>query len=257
MKNKVNMKDMQLLLPDYISGSLNVEETRIIEDAIKSNTEISEMYNEMKSAFKFVESVKSEEPVPQYWNNLLPRIHERMEARKEKKLFNKPVPVLWKVLVPIAAVILIALIYRVAFISEKQYTEKKENIIQPQPEKEQKQVNPQIIENESKEEAENIEKEPNTERVPRNHFKVNKKEHPEKEILISENENLANENNNDIIDQNEKKLIDEFASVDINALTYVTGPEIEEQSEELEHEVEKLSSNEKEDLLKDISNLNM
>jgi anti-sigma-K factor RskA len=133
MKNKVNMKDIHLLLPDYIAGSLNADDARNVENAIKSNVEISEMYNKMKSAFEFVESVRSEEPVPQYWNNLLPRIHERLETRLEKKFFGKQVSVIWKVLVPIAAVILIALIYRVVFISENQYTEKNEIIIQKEP----------------------------------------------------------------------------------------------------------------------------
>jgi len=254
MKNKINIKEIQILLPDYITGSLNSEEVKVVEEAIRTNTEISKLYNQMKGAFEFVESVKQVEPVPQYWNNLLPKIHERIEAKRNKKIFNIFESVIWlfkspvfrRVLVPIAAVIIIALIYRVAFISEKQYTEKKENIIE-KPENKQEQV-PQINpQNENKEEANKIEKTKNVIQTPRIHFKMNKPEYAEKETLKGENDK-------DILD---KKLIEEFASMDINEINNISVQEVVGQSEELEREVEMLSNNEKDDLLKDISNLNL
>lgn len=258
MKNKINIKEVQLLLPDYITGSLDAMQKESVENAIKSNPEISKMYNEMKNAFEFVGSVKSEEPLPQYWTNLLPRIHERIEAKQERKLFNKPVPVIWRVLVPIAAIILIAILYKVVFISEKQYTEKKENIIQqeqPQEQpkeqlKEHENVIPKQNTNESKKEVSNDKENIEKIKTPRVHSRMHEPE-------TIEPEKLAKEDDNDILKQKDNKLIDEFASLDMNDLTYITDSEAEGQSEEMENEVEKLNNKEKEDLIIDISNLNM
>ena len=177
MAKKLNIEDIKLLIPDYITGSLSGEEFASVDNAIKNNPEIASLYSDMKSALEFVENVKFEEPVPQYWNNLLPKIHEKIEARNEKKLFKNPIPLIWKILVPVAAIILIAVIYRIATTPENQIT--KENIPNIQNEKPMEQQNPLAEQQkpiDTVTNAENKNNDEQTEKKQHRQYKVESKE---------------------------------------------------------------------------------
>src|SRR5437667_1764759 len=88
----------------------------------------------MKAALDFAGSIKFQEPSQQYWNNLLPRIHQRIESEKDRKAARNPLSILWKILVPVAAVIIIFIIYQLATSPENQivknntYIEEKKEI---------------------------------------------------------------------------------------------------------------------------------
>ncbi|MBE2226341.1 MAG: zf-HC2 domain-containing protein [Ignavibacteria bacterium] len=125
MNSKLNIEEIQLLIPDYISGELSDSERSLVESALSESAELNEFYIEMKETLNFVSSVKFTEPAPQYWNTLLPRIHEKIENRQSKGFSWDNVTALWKVLVPVAAVILIALVYFLVKPSATQLTEEK------------------------------------------------------------------------------------------------------------------------------------
>jgi hypothetical protein len=114
MDNKINIEEIKYLIPDYITGSLSQEEAKLAEEAIAKYPEINSLYNEMKAAFEITKNVKYEEPAPQYWNNLLPKIHQKIEERETSGVKN-PFAVIWKILVPVAAVILLFLVYQIYF----------------------------------------------------------------------------------------------------------------------------------------------
>ena len=243
----MKIEDIKILIPDYITGSLNKEEAEIVENAIRSNNEIADLYNEMKNAFDFVNDVKFDEPMPQYWNNLLPRIHEKIEAKEQKGLFKAPIPLLWKILLPVAAVILIFIIYKIAYTPETQFTQKKIDTIQQQTQKEQN--TEKKIEPVEKQQAENnIEPKLNVKQT------INKRYH------FTENNKFEKSSDQDNLAQNEQKtesteteLLDAFASVDANDIATLTETEGTGIDEELINEMDKLNSNDKEIILEELS----
>ncbi len=252
MNKKLNIEEIKELLPDYITGSLSWEEAALVQDTIKTNTEIAELYADMKGALEFVGSVKFEEPVPQYWNNLLPRIHERIEAKEDKKLFKNPIPLLWKILVPVAAIILIAIIYKLSVSPENQITQDKTKNTQQEKievpdnktQNEKKQVDVSKIEDKAKD---NLNKS-----TPVKKSRVLKNED---KIQINDEHNLAQKENN--IEEQELNLLKEFRAEEFNDLSDISEVDANTQDEELENEIEKLSSADKSALLDEISNSNL
>lgn len=125
MKNKQDIEEIRLMIPDYVTGSLGENEMKAVEGAISENAELREFYLEMKDAFEFVGKVNPEEPSPAYWNSLIPRIHERIEQQQSAGFSWEKLSVFWKVFAPVAALLLIAVIYLALRPSEVQITEDK------------------------------------------------------------------------------------------------------------------------------------
>ncbi|MBE2219316.1 MAG: hypothetical protein IAE90_13980 [Ignavibacteria bacterium] len=125
MNNKLNIEEIKLLIPDYVTGSLDKSENLVIEKAISENHEIHDFYMEMKDTLAYVETVKLEEPSPVYWNNLLPRIHEKIEQQQSAGFSWEKLSVFWKVFAPVAAIVLIAVLYFALRPSDIQLTEDK------------------------------------------------------------------------------------------------------------------------------------
>jgi hypothetical protein len=126
MGGKVNIKEIEKMLPDYISGKLDEGNFQEVEKAISKSSELTARYDELKQIFEFMKTRKLEQPSPQYWNNLLPRIHERIESKKANVLH---VPgYVWKLLLPAAAVILIFIIYRTLTLPGRQITQERRDL---------------------------------------------------------------------------------------------------------------------------------
>src|SRR3990170_3416367 len=107
----INIEEIKLQLPDYLMGRLNAQEAKTIEDAVKESDELKHLLEEMGGTLNFLSTVKLKKPEPQYWATILPRIHERIDEAAEKRFsWDKPA-LYWKVIVPAAAVILIAVFY--------------------------------------------------------------------------------------------------------------------------------------------------
>src|SRR4030095_4019705 len=111
MSSKLNIEELKHLIADYITGQSDEQEKALVEKALSESAELRELYDEIKKTLEFVTTVKAAEPPEQYWNSLLQRIHQRIEAEEARKFSWDKVPAVWKVLVPIAAIVLIALIY--------------------------------------------------------------------------------------------------------------------------------------------------
>jgi hypothetical protein len=129
MKKKLNIEEIRLLIPDYVSNSLSENEKKLVEEALSLSPELNEFYKEIKGTFEFVSSVKYQEPAPQYWNSLLTRIHQRIDEKDAKVYARNPFAVIWKVAVPVAAVVLIFIIYSIFTSPEPDITDRNKVVI--------------------------------------------------------------------------------------------------------------------------------
>ena len=253
MKSNLNIEEIQLMIPDYISGELSDEEKALVEGAMKESAELRQFYSEMKETFNFVGSVKFTEPAPQYWNSLLPRIHEKIESRESKAFSWDKVSAIWKVLVPIAAVILIALVYYIVKPTNTQLTEDKkiENIKKDSSKdndnnpKEEKQVEKKNENNLTNEQDKSAEK----------HNVILKRNNIQKNDNIVKDEEKS-VNNNDVVKETVK---DEQLAVDVDieeTSIFATG-EAAGFDEEIENELKNLNDSEQSQLLDEIINSNL
>lgn len=119
MKNN-NKRYEELLfdLPDYISGKI-IDRARIseIENQIKSDAEFRSEYENLKLTFNTLENIKFEEPSDAFFNNLLPKIHQRInekESPQEHKvsIWDRFFPVL-KYVLPVLVLITFVYIYNI------------------------------------------------------------------------------------------------------------------------------------------------
>src|SRR5260221_14107036 len=107
MNNKLNIEELKYLVPDYISGLLSDAEKTLVENALKESDELKNFYEEVKGIFEFVSNVKFEEPPAQYFNNLLPRIHQKIELSSAKRFACSNIAAIWKIIIPAVAVLLV------------------------------------------------------------------------------------------------------------------------------------------------------
>ncbi len=251
MNNKLNIEEIQLMIPDYISGGLSESERILVESAISESAELKKFYYEMNETFSFVSSVKFTEPAPQYWNSLLPRIHEKIESRETKGFSWDKVSAVWKVLVPIAAVILIALVYYIVKPSNTQLTEEKkiENIKKDSSkdnnEIKEKQVENKKEDNLTNEQDKSVEKQNII--IKRDNVKRN-------DNIVKDEEKSVN--NNDLVKETVK---DEQLAVEVDieeTSIFATG-EAAGFDEEIENELKNLNDTEQSQLLDEIINSNL
>lgn len=115
MNKKINIKEIEQMLPDFISGKLSENDRKKVRESLEIYPELNAQYLEFKKVMEFVSSVKFEEPSPQYWVNLPSRIHDKIEQRKQSKkpiLFEGFAVSWWKIALPAAALVLIFVIYK-------------------------------------------------------------------------------------------------------------------------------------------------
>lgn len=264
-KKKINIEEIKLLIPDYMTGSLNEKDRKVVEDAMSNSKELQQFCNEVRDTLQFVKTVKVEEPLPQYWNNLLPRIHQRMEEKEQNKLFGfrKPMSLAWKILLPVAAVILIFIIYRIATTPGTQYTVKEKivktdtNTIPFQKYTEQAPKENPIFEEKSK--ANNIELKPHN--VYRKGYNKENRPFPNEENIV-ENKKQGEENNlySELMleeDTASDISISEFSSLDLKVTQVFSEVQLGTFDEEMDNELDRLNNAEKDKLLNDLENTNL
>lgn len=263
---KINIEEIKLLMPDYVTGTLNEKDRRLVDDALKESAELRDFFNEVSNTLQFVKTVKLEEPLPQYWNNLLPRIHQRIEEREQKKLFGfrKSKSLAWKIILPVAAVILIFIIYRIAFTPGTQYTSKEKVVktdtstIQSPKNKEQTPKEKPNLEEKSK--ANNIELKPHN--VSRNRYNEMNKSFINEENIVENKKQIEENNLSSELNLEEDTTADisvgsEFSSLDLRDTQVFSEAQPGMFDEEMDNELERLNNVEKDKLLNDLENTNL
>jgi len=253
MTDKVkNIEEIKLLFPDYILGRLNEQEVKAVEDAINNSDELKLLLEEMGGTFNFLGNVKFTEPEPQYWQTLLPRIHQRLEEAEEKRFSWDKLAVYWKFVIPAAAVILIAIFYFAILNKSNDSTitkkENKEKIIDTSKSTEKKE--------EIKKET--VKEENNVDNKKSNHDRYNDNKH---KILKDIKEQFTDSKDNEIKKTDEIKKED-FINNDIESAI-----NLEEESilvggaggidDEMDRELNMLSNKEQELLIEELSKSNL
>lgn len=262
MKDKSNIEDIKQLIPDYITGSLDESEKFEVEKALQESSDLKSFYSDMKDTFEFVGNVKFEEPSPQYWSTLLPRIHEKIDARQSKKFSWGNIAAFWKIAVPVAAVIVIFMVYRVLISPEKQITNKENK---DKLELINKDTSGNIENKKDEQNKQTMEHKDNTaDNNEEDNDEQGNNQNPIRHIYVNpENENVSEDNNDMKMDENRKNDDvhtdkDMLASIDsddvLSVLSTGTPGTIDE---ETEHEINKLNNSEKDELLKELQMSNL
>lgn len=258
IKKKYNIEEIKQLMPDYIMGRLNSDEKDIVEKAMESSPELKSLFDEISGTIGFVNNVKIKEPEKQYWVNLLPRIHERIEHADAKQFSWDRLVSYWKIAVPVAAVILIAIIYFTVInkqqgptiTEERKELKKTDSLIEN--------LNKEIQKNEIVKDKEQIEKPENITELKK-HRKLNLSAEQftavkEKQILKKEEQ----DNNDDIASENLEEIV--------RSTGRVFDPMSEESAfiggaggldDETEEQLGRLNENEQEVLIKELKNSNL
>lgn len=261
MNSKLNTEEIKFMIPDYITGTLNDTERAQVDEALKNSSELQEFYSEMKGTFELVSSVKYTEPAPQYWNSLLPRIHDRIESREAKGFSWDNISAIWKVLVPIAAVILIAVIYYIAKPSETQLTDKKKT----EEIKKNEQIKNDTSKDENNSKNEKIEQNKVTEEKKNDNIVKEQNLQNNKSYIIKKNSvkpdnataNKEVKDDNKIIKEIPEVVKDEQLASDIEETSLFADGEASGFDEETESDLKKLNDNEQQLLLKELENTNL
>lgn len=256
MNNKLNIEELKYLIPDYITGQITDADKAAVEEALKESAELMEFHSELKGTFAFVDTVQLEEPSPQYFTNLLPRIHQRIEDGEAKKFSWDKITAFWKVLVPVATIVVIALVYYMVKQSDTQLTKddqkKIENI-----KKDSSKDN-----NKPEEKKQPESQKPELKQPEDNNIVKQKENHKpyvkERNVFTPENkstakeETPANDNNNQQLPVNE-----DVAAIEVEDISVFSTGESAGIDEELENDLKKLDNKEQDVLLKELQNSNL
>jgi len=245
MKNKQKIEEIKLLIPDYVTGSLSGEESNTVKNAIENSSELRELYTLMKNALEFTDSVKFEEPALQYWNNLLPRIHQKIDERGQQLLAKSPLSYIWKILVPVAAVVLIFIVYRISYSPAPDIAQI-----------ENKKYQQEIIDTKDtvKKEIEPVQTKKNTDPVMTKNNTIRRNKINIKKTNVEKKENNENENitkTDILIKQNGKN--GDYASLAIDELTIFGAGAPGILDEDIDDEVDKLTDSDREVFLEELN----
>ena len=73
------------LLPEYHEGSLTDEDSRSVEEHLSGCSDCRQASESIAFAFSGLRREEALEIPPHYFNNFLPRLHERIDARQERR----------------------------------------------------------------------------------------------------------------------------------------------------------------------------
>ena len=127
-----NLNNLSYLIPDYINGNIDDKEVlSVIENEININPEFKKIYENFRNTLNFIHSVNVSEPPDYYFNTILPRINNRIDARSKSGFslisYLRNIRSHWKYLIPALPVILILLIYRISFYKITNIADSSEN----------------------------------------------------------------------------------------------------------------------------------
>jgi hypothetical protein len=258
MNNKLNREDIELMIPDYITGSLNETEMKIVEEALDNSAELREFYSEMKGALDIAHSVKFEDPPQAYFNNLLPRIHEKIESRQSKRSLWDSISIVWKIAVPVAAVLLVFVVYQLLTSPEGQLTKKETEKVLPKTDTslmkkdvQEQNKNTEIKKEEPKPEEDMISDRNNEKRGTRKSIQRIDKQN-------SRNKELPDEMKNEEIKiENEPVAREEIVSIDPEETSVFAGGAPGALDAETDKELDELNSTEKDMLIEDLIKSNL
>lgn len=127
MKKAYGKEDLLENLPDFIEGKIDdtdLKEAILFE--ISNNTEFKEEYEMFSATVKNFNKFEFTEPPANYFNNLLPRLNDKINIKKEKFVISKSISMLWKLAIPVAALVLFFFSYKTFFINNE-YTNSASN----------------------------------------------------------------------------------------------------------------------------------
>lgn len=258
IKKKYNIEEIKQLMPDYVIGRLGTDEKEIVEKAMGSSPELKTLFDEISGAIGFLNNVKVKEPEKQYWVNLLPKIHERIERQEEAGFSWSKVAAFWKIAVPVAAVILIAIIYFTVINRQSgpTITEDKKELKKTDSVKEG--LNMDLLKKEIVKDSKETEKQENENKLQQHRkLELNKKQLAKVKEEPTEKKK-AQENKEELASENLEELV--------RSTSRVFEPLSEESAfiggaggfdDETEDELNRLSDNEQETLIKELKNSNL
>ncbi len=249
MNKKYNIEELKYLIADQLTGEISKEDNEALESALLDSAELREFRDDMKKTLDFVQDVKFDEPAPQYWNSLLPRIHQRIEERETNSFSWDKVASMWKILVPIAAVLLIAIIYYIARPVDPGITKEEPKI-------------EELKKDSSREQIEKKDKEVTPETKPDNKVKDERKapvDGSKTKVPKFNKENIVKDEQSP--DNIEEPLNDPskdgFTVIDVEETSIFGNGEAAGLDEETENELKKLNENEKKSLLQELEDINL
>lgn len=257
-----NIEELKLLIPDYITGDISDVDKQTIQSALSNSAELALFYREMKNVLEFFGEVKPEEPGPAYWNSLIPRIHDRIEEQGQSKFSWSNISSLWKILVPVTAIVLIAVLYYSLTPTETEITKEDKQELQQELKTKD--------ENKSTDSISNVKTEDSKQNdiLPGNHIKENSidEKRPQKYLMPDRKIFSPKKQDDNIVkDETPEKRIDpvntnenaDIINIDPDETAVFTIGESAGLDEETEIELNKLKENEKDLLLELLLNSNL
>ena len=120
MKKAFEKEELLENLPDFIEGKIDDTDLKeAIFFEISNNNEFKEEYEKFSATIKNFSKFEFTKPPTNYFNNLLPRLNDKINVKKEKFVFSKSISMLWKLAIPIAALVLFFFSYKTFFITNE------------------------------------------------------------------------------------------------------------------------------------------
>jgi hypothetical protein len=118
MKKEYGKEVLLENLPDFIEGKLDDTDLKeAIHFEISNNSEFKKEYEMFSATIKNFGRYEFTDPPVNYFNNLLPRINGNINVKKEKFGLSKSISLLWKLAIPVAALVLFFFGYKSFFTS--------------------------------------------------------------------------------------------------------------------------------------------
>ena len=265
MNTKLNIDELKFLVPDYVTGDISDSDKLTLEKAMNESQELAEFYLQVKDTFSFVSTVKTEEPQPHYWSSLLPRIHQKIEEKNSKPAVLDNIISYWKVIVPVAAIILFAVIYYSVKPTDSGIVKDVKNPVISNDSNNNKSDNDIKINNDkiteesnSSEDNNSIDNKASDKQVKNNANNTKKKyslpRNSDEKIVKKENRDKY-ENPDEIKETFTDQALDQ--ALDIDEEYIFAGNESLGLDEELESDLKKLNDSEKNTLLEELINANL
>jgi len=81
---RLNCTEVKYLLPDYVQGTISDEDISLVARHLHECKDCPRELESMQELYAILDSRKEAGPEVSYWPTLLPRIHERIEERKNR-----------------------------------------------------------------------------------------------------------------------------------------------------------------------------